>query len=132
MLPFPSSADAKRTESANESEPTALTATSAQGDLTGGRLHVVFSGFSATPIVQSDSPALFEWRGTSLLGHFIANHQFRFEDSKANPGMTRFVQSESFEGVFGAVLGVLMKGMTKSAFDEFNTALKVRVESIGE
>jgi hypothetical protein len=70
----------------------------------------------------------FEWLGKiGFSGMFDGRHRFEIEPS---PTGTKFVQREALDGILVRVLRKSVDTSTKSGFEEMNTALKNRAESV--
>jgi len=69
------------------------------------------------------------WLGKlGIGGLFNGEHAFRIES--ASPSTVRFVQSERFTGLLVPLLGGVIR-QAASGFEEMNSALKRRVETVG-
>lgn len=67
------------------------------------------------------------WKGKLFIpGLFDGKHQFIFNDN--GDGTTTLTHSEEFKGLLLPLLKKKMETETKSKFEEFNIALKERVE----
>jgi len=101
----------------------------------GGRLSVDFGGrdsrkMTMRPRVLVVSPGReLRWLGKlGIGGLFNGEHSFRIEP--ASPSTVRFVQSERFTGLLVPLLGRVIR-QAASGFEEMNSALKSRVETVG-
>jgi len=95
----------------------------------GNSLHIQFrQGMRMQPIVTLARPGeVFEWRGKLLFGGlFDGRHRFEL---RQQGGQTRFIHSESFDGILVPLLKKLLVN-TERGFDAFNHALKQRVEAM--
>ncbi|RFU29026.1 hypothetical protein B7463_g7322, partial [Scytalidium lignicola] len=115
------------TSSTNKA-PTELT----KGDV----LNCVLGGGSMkfSPTVLENSQQAFRWRG-SLLGIFVGEHAFRFEEMVSDSKTTLFVQEEKFSGILGWVMGeswlarlIEQREATKRGFEGYNRDFKKWVE----
>ena len=71
----------------------------------------------------------FEWLGKlGFSGVFDGRHRFEIETS---PTGTRFVQSETLDGMLVRVMRRSLDTKTRSGFEAMNVALKARAEAVG-
>ena len=70
----------------------------------------------------------FEWLGKiGFSGVFDGRHRFEVE---ASPTGTKFIQSESLDGMLVRFMRKSLDTTTKSGFEAMNVALKARAESV--
>jgi hypothetical protein len=70
----------------------------------------------------------FEWLGKiGFSGVFDGRHRF---DVEASPNGTKFIQSESLDGMLVRFMRKSLDTTTKSGFEAMNVALKARAESV--
>jgi len=70
----------------------------------------------------------FEWLGKiGFSGVFDGRHRF---DVEASPTGTKFIQSESLDGMLVRFMRKSLDTTTKSGFEAMNVALKARAESV--
>ncbi|PVH99097.1 hypothetical protein DM02DRAFT_615289 [Periconia macrospinosa] len=86
---------------------------------------------SLNPTILENTPTVFQWGGTGLMGTFNGAHAFRFKPSTTTPGGTTFVHEEEFTGAMTWLIGegVIAKGVgmrekTKAGFEGFNEDFK--------
>ncbi len=102
----------------------------------GGRLKVLLQPptgrkMSFSPVVLTWAPnRALVWRGKVLVsGLFDGEHRFELEPTHA--GTTRFVHAETFTGILVPLFWNSLKNETRNGFESMNTALKARVEGLG-
>lgn len=78
-------------------------------------------------ILERVENQILRWRGQLFFsGLFDGEHYFILE--KLNDHHTRFIQGEDFSGILVALLKKMIDGPTLNGFNQFNEALKKRVE----
>ena len=85
------------------------------------------SGFN--PVLLKNDANEFRWKGVFGLNFvFNGEHYFKFEPVNGNNNKTRLVHGEKFGGLVCPLLGGVFSKTTQG-FNNFNEALKKRVES---
>lgn len=87
----------------------------------GGTRHVFKPG-----VLQATAPGRLRWLGrVGLPGVFDGEHDFELQ---ADPGGTRLLHSESFQGFLVPLLWSRLEPVTRAGFEAMNRALKARAE----
>lgn len=85
-------------------------------------------GMAFTPtVVEATIEREFRWRGT-LISAAIMEGEHRFCIEPGENGRVRFVQAESFRGIFAPLILALIRTSTLAGFNAMNRALKERAE----
>ena len=78
-------------------------------------------------ILVNETDREFTWLGHLFIkGLFDGRHSFKLESIGTN--QTRFIHSESFEGLLAGALLSMIGEDTKKGFQEMNEAIKTQVE----
>ncbi|KAG7562738.1 hypothetical protein FFLO_01799 [Filobasidium floriforme] len=95
----------------------------------GDQLKVVLPGATFKPVVLTNTPSVFCWRG-SIPYIFSGDHSFQFNPSQSTPGHTTFVHGEDFSGMLSFLVGPTwsMGKSTRDNYEKYNVELKARVE----
>ena len=89
-------------------------------------------GMTFTPtVVEATVRREFRWRGT-LVSAAIMEGEHRFCIESGENGRVRFVQAESFRGIFAPLILALIRTSTLAGFNAMNRALKERSERMAK
>ncbi|KAK6523169.1 hypothetical protein TWF694_006064 [Orbilia ellipsospora] len=97
----------------------------------GLKMHNELDGMTIEPVLIENSPSVFRWGGSGLLGTFKGEHIFRFEPSSQTQGGTTFTHEEKFTGLLSFIMGsnvaansIGLRASTQKGFEKYNVDLK--------